>query len=87
MEPADVESSTYIDFDKENNKEDPKFKVGIHVKISRYKNIFTRGYTPNWFEEVFLIKKLKSPGRGHMLLVILIGRNCWNVLWKVIAKK
>ena len=60
MKPVDVKSSTYIDFDKKSNKEDPKFKVGDHVRISKYKNIFAKGYVPNWSEEVFVITKVKS---------------------------
>ena len=52
MKPVDVESSTYIDFDKKNNKEGPKFKV----RKSKYKNIFAKGYVPNWYEKVFVIK-------------------------------
>ena len=47
MKPVFITSRTYIDFDKKNNKEDPKFKVGSHVRISKYKNIFAKGYTPN----------------------------------------
>ena len=47
MKPVFITSRTYIDFDKKNNKEDPKFKVGPHVGISKYKNIFAKGYTPN----------------------------------------
>ena len=57
MKPIDVKVNTYIDFGKEVNDNDPKFKVGDHVRISKYKNIFAKGYTPNWFEEVFVIKK------------------------------
>ena len=60
MKPVDVNSSTYIDFDKNNNKEDPKFKVGDNVRISTYKNSFAKGYVPNWSEEVFVIKKVKK---------------------------
>ena len=61
MKPADVKSSTYIDFDKNNNnKEDPKFKVGDYVRISKYKNIFANGYVPNWYEEVVVITKVKN---------------------------
>ena len=37
-----------------------KFKVGDHVKISKYKNIFAKRYTPNWSEEAFVIKKFKN---------------------------
>ena len=50
-----VLSSIYIDFNKKKNKEDPKFKVGEHVRISKYKNIFIKGYVQNWSGEVFLI--------------------------------
>ena len=39
---------------------DPKFQVGDHVRISKYKNIFAKGYTPNWSEEVFVIKEVKN---------------------------
>ena len=45
--PVDVESRTYIDFDKENNKRDPKFEVNDHERISKYKNIFAKVYIPN----------------------------------------
>ena len=58
MKPIDVKNNTYINIDKEINDKDPKFKVGNHVKISKYKNIFAKGYTPNWSEEVFVIKYL-----------------------------
>ena len=60
MKPIDVKDNTYIDFEKEVNDKDPKFKVGDHVRISKYKNIFAKGYTPNWSEEVFVIKKVKN---------------------------
>ena len=42
------------------NERDPKFKVGDHVRISKYKNIFAEGYTPNWSEEIFVLKKIKN---------------------------
>ena len=60
MKPVDAKDNTYIDFKKEINDKDPKFKVGDPVKISKYKNIFAKGYTSNWSEEVFVIKKLKN---------------------------
>ena len=60
MKPIDVKDSTYINTDKEINNKDPKFKVGDHVRISKYKNILAKGYTPNWSEEVFVIKKVKN---------------------------
>ena len=51
---------TYIDFSKEVKDNDPKFKVGDHVRISKYKIMFAKGYAPNWSEEVFLIKEIKD---------------------------
>ena len=51
---------TYIDFFKNVNDRDPKFKVGDHIRISKYKNIFAKGYTPNWSEEVFVVSKIKN---------------------------
>ena len=60
MKPIDVKDDTYIDFEKELNDKDPKCKVGDHVRISKYKNIFAKGYTPNWSEEGFVIKKVKN---------------------------
>ena len=60
MKPTDVEDNTYINTDKEINDKDTKFKVGDHVRISKYKNIFAKGYTPYWSEEVFAIKKVKN---------------------------
>ena len=47
MKPVDVKDNTYIGFIKERNGKDPKFKVDDHVRISKYKNIFAKGYMPN----------------------------------------
>ena len=60
MKPIDVKDSTYINIDEEVNDNGPKFKVGDHVKISKYKNLFAKGYSPNWSEEVFVIKKIRN---------------------------
>ena len=60
MKPVDVKSNTYIDSSKEINDKDPKFKIGDIVRISKYKNIFAKGYTPNWSEEVLMVKKVKK---------------------------
>ena len=57
MKAVDVKDNTYID--KVNDK-DPKFKVGDLVRSTKYKNIFAKGYTPNWSEEVFVINKIKN---------------------------
>ena len=60
MKPVDVKDNTYIDFEKEVNDKDRKFKVGDHGIISKYKNIFAKGYMPNWSEEGFVISKIKN---------------------------
>ena len=60
LNPVDIESSMYIDFNKENNKKDPKFKVGDDIRKSKHKNIFAKGYIPNWSQQVFLIKKVEN---------------------------
>ena len=60
MKPIDVKHNAYINFEEEVADRDPKFKVGDHVRISKYKNIFAKGYTPNWSEEVFVIKNVKN---------------------------
>ena len=58
MNPIDVKDNTYINIGNEVNDKDPK--VGDHVRISKYKNIFTKRYTPNWSEEIFVIKEIKK---------------------------
>ena len=60
MEPIDVTDDSYVEYNKDFNKKDPKCKVGDHVRISKYKNIFAKGYTPNWSEEVFVISNIKN---------------------------
>ena len=60
MKPTDVKDNTYINADKKVNNKDPKFKVGDHVRMSKYKNIFAKRYIPNWNKEVFFIKKVKN---------------------------
>ena len=60
MKPVYVKDNTYIDFKKEVNHKDPKFKVGDNVRISKYNNIFAKGYMPNLLEEFFVIKKVKN---------------------------
>ena len=60
LKPIDVKGNADINTDKESNDKDPKFKVGDRVRISKYKNIFAKGYTPKWSEEVFVIKKVNN---------------------------
>ena len=60
MKYIDLKNNTYINIGKEVNDKDPKFKVGDHIRISKYKNIFAKGYIPNWSEKVFVIKEIKN---------------------------
>ena len=70
MNPIDVKSSTYTDSGTKNSDKNPKFKFGDHVRISKSKSTFAKGYALNW-SEVLSLKMLKMLFRGHMLLVIL----------------
>ena len=68
-ETIKMKSSDVNDFGKESNK-DHKFQVGNQVRISKYKNIFAKGYTPNWSEKVFIIKKAKNTVAWIYIIVI-----------------
>ena len=59
MKPIDVKDNTYLNIGKEINDKNPKFK-GDHVRISKCKKIFAKGYNPDWSEEIFVIKKVKN---------------------------
>ena len=57
MKPIDVNFNCFTEYNVDSNEKEPKFKISDHVTISKYKNIFAKGYTPNWSEEVFIISK------------------------------
>ena len=56
----DVKLGSYAEYNVDSDKKDLKFQVCDHVRISKYKNIFAKGYAPNWSEEVFLTSKVKK---------------------------
>ena len=60
MKPVDVKSNPDIDSSKEIIDKNPKFKIGDTVRISKHKNVFAKGYVPDWSEEVFEIKEVKN---------------------------
>ena len=72
MKPVDVKDSTYIDFGKEFNNKDRKFKIGDHVRISKYKNILLEDTYQIGLKKLLLLIKLKIQFHGHMLLMILM---------------
>ena len=84
IKPVDVKDNTYIDFKKEINDKDPKFKIGDHVRISKYKNIFTKGYTLNCSEEVFVISKIKNTVPWTYVINDLNGE---KIIWRFYEKE
>ena len=60
MKPIDVKNNSFVEYNEEPNEKDLKFRVGDHARISKYKNIFAKGYASNWSEEIFIVKKIKN---------------------------
>ena len=82
MKPVDVKDNTYIGFKKEVNDKNHKFKVGDHVRISKYTNIFGKGYMPNWSEEIFIIKKIENTVPWTYVLNDLNGEEIIGTFYK-----
>ena len=75
MKRIEVKDNTYFDSMKDVNDKDPKFKVGDHPRISKYKSIFAKWYTPNWFEEVFVSKEVKNTVPWTYVFINLNGED------------
>ena len=60
MNPINVKDDSFAEYNEESNEKDPKFKVGDCVRISKFENAFVKGYTPNWIEKIFIVKKIKN---------------------------
>ena len=60
MKSINFKDDSFAEYNEKSNEKDPKFKVGDHVRISKFKNVFAKGYTPNWSEEIFIVKKVKN---------------------------
>ena len=82
MKPIDVKDSTNINTDKEINNKGPKFKAGDRLRISKYKNIFAKGYPSNWCEEVFVIKKVKNTVPGTYVINDLSGKEITGTFYE-----
>ena len=81
---ADVKNNTYINFGEESNTKDPKLKVGDHVGISKYKNIFAKRYMLQiGLKKCLWLKKLKMLFHGHMLLSILMVNKLLELFLKI----
>ena len=84
MKPIDVTSDSYAEYNEDSNEKDPKFKVGDHVRISKYKNIFAKWYTQNWSEEVFVASKIKNTVPWAYVISDLNGE---PITWSFYEKK
>ena len=73
--PSDVTDDSYAEYDEDFNKKYPKFKVGDSVRISKSKNIFAKGYAPNWSGEVFVVFKIKNIVPWTYVVSDLIGED------------
>ena len=73
MKPVDIGDDSFAEYNEESNEKDPKFKVGDHVRISKFENVFAKGYTPNWSEEIFVTKKNKNTVPWTYIISDLIG--------------
>ena len=60
MKPIGVEDNNKRVYIDEHNEKDSRFKVGDRVRISKFKNIFPKGYTPNWSKEIFIADKIND---------------------------
>ena len=60
MKPIDVTSDSYAEYNKDCNEKDPKFGAGDLVRIQKCKNVFAKGYTQNWSEEICFVIKAKN---------------------------
>ena len=97
MKPIEVTDDYYAEcneiafnensIENHSNKKDPKFEVGDHVRIWKYKNLFAEGYTPNWSEEGFVINKIKIQFLGLMLLMIWMVNRLLEVFMKKNSKR
>ena len=91
MKPIDVTGDSYVEYNDDFNKKGPKFKVNDHVRISKYKNIFAKGYLPNRSEEVFIINEIKntvlrtctiSDLNGEKVIGTFMKKNCERLIKK-----
>ena len=82
MKPIDVTGGSYAEYNENFNRKDPKFKIDDHVRILKYKNIFVKGYAPNWSEEVFVVSKIKNTVPWTYVVIDLSGEKIPGSFYK-----
>ena len=91
MKTIEVTGDSHAEYNEDSNKKDPKFKVGDHVRISKYKNILAKGYAPNWSEDVFVDSWIKnavpwtyvvSDFNGEEITGSFMKKNCKRLIKK-----
>ena len=82
--PVDVTDDFYAKYNEDFNKKDPKLKVGDHVRISKYENIFSKGHSPNCWEEVFVVSKIKNAAPWTCIINDL---NCEEIIGSFYEKE
>ena len=87
MKPIDITSDSYAEYNEDSNEKDPKFKIGDRIRISKYKNIFAKGYIQNWPEEVFIITKIKDTVPWTCAINDLNGEKIAGFFMKTNCKK
>ena len=87
IKPVDIKSSKYLEYNVNSNDKDPKFQVRDHGSISKNKTIFAKGYTPNWSEEFFIIKKVKTTVLWTYVINCLNGKEIIGTFYEKDCKK
>ena len=87
MKPTDVTSDSYAEDNEDSNVTKSKFKVGDHVSISKYINIFVKGYTKNWSEEVFVFSKIKDTVPWAYVISDLNGEKIARSFYEKVLQK
>ena len=87
LQTVDVKSDSYPEYNVDSIDKNPKFKVGDHVRISKYKNIFAKGYGSNSSEEVFIISKIKKITPWAYIISNLNGEKIVGTFYEIELQK
>ena len=87
VNPVDVTFDPYAEYKEDSNEKDSKCKVGNHVRISKYKNIFAKGYTQNWLEDVFVVSKIKDKVPWTYVINNLNGQQITEIFYEKEVQK